>query len=236
MIRLKIIFPFLFLFSLLVFLAWAEDIYLVARQKMVKNQLKARGIKDEKLLKVMEKVPRHLFVPQAAKWCAYWDQPLPIGEGQTISQPYIVALMSECLELKATDRVLEIGTGSAYQAAILAEIAKEVYSIEIIESLAVEAEKKIQKMGYKNIKIKCADGFFGWEEYAPFDKIIVTACPPQIPQTLIEQLKINGKMIIPVGTAYQELVLLSKQKDGSQKKSIIPVRFVPMVGKAQLKK
>lgn len=201
------------------------------RKNMVELQIKGRGIKDEKVLSAMLKVPRHLFVPPEWVEQAYEDYPLPIGEGQTISQPYIVALMTASLCLKGNEKVLEIGTGSGYQAAILAEIVKEVYTIEIRESLALSAEKRLKKMGYKNIKVKVGDGYFGWKEYAPFDGIIVTCAAPAPPPPLVEQLKEGGRMVIPLeeNPFYQSLVLITKEKGKIKKKSIEAVRFVPMV-------
>jgi len=212
-----------------------KDEYTFSREKMVSDQIVARNVSDELVLAAMRKVPRHDFVPDGMKPYAYEDRPLPIGEDQTISQPYIVALMTESLNLKGGERVLEIGTGSGYQAAILAEIAGEVYTIEIIESLANTARDRLQGMGYKNITVRYGDGYQGWKEHAPFDGIIVTAAPDHIPQPLIEQLKIGGRMVIPVGSMLQELKLLTKTKDGIKEKSIIPVRFVPMTGEAQKK-
>jgi protein-L-isoaspartate(D-aspartate) O-methyltransferase len=203
------------------------------REKMVLEQIEKRGVHNRLVLEAMRKVPRHLFVPSSYIDLAYTDGPLPIGEGQTISQPYIVALMTELLDLKGGGKVLEIGTGSGYQAAILAEIAKEVYTIEIVPSLAESAKKKLEELGYKNITIRCADGYMGWQEYAPFDGIIVTAAPIHIPQPLIDQLKVNGKMVIPVGDYFQELLVITKTKEGIKKESTIPVRFVPMTGEAE---
>lgn len=201
------------------------------RKDMVEFQIKRRGIKDEKVISAMLKVPRHLFVPPEWVSQAYEDYPLPIGEGQTISQPYIVALMTASLSLNGNEKVLEIGTGSGYQAAILAEIVKEVYTIEIRESLALSADKRLKKMGYKNIKVKVGDGYFGWKEYAPFDGIIVTCAASSPPSPLIEQLKEGGKMVIPLeeNPFYQSLVLITKWKGKIKKKSIEAVRFVPMV-------
>ncbi|RKY36285.1 MAG: protein-L-isoaspartate O-methyltransferase [Candidatus Omnitrophota bacterium] len=199
------------------------------RERMVKEQIIARGIKDERVIKAMLKVERHKFVPEGLRWLAYQDRPLPIGYGQTISQPYIVALMTELLGVKGDEKVLEIGTGSGYQAAILAEIVKEVYTIEILEPLAKEAEAKLKNLGYENIKVKCGDGFLGWPEYAPFDCIIVTCAPEEIPHPLIEQLKEGGRMVVPVGKLWQELKLILKEDGKIKVIDIVPVRFVPML-------
>ena len=197
---------------------------------MVKNQLEKRGIQNEGVLRVMRKTPRHLFVPENLKDVAYEDGPLPIGKGQTISQPYIVALMTELLELNGNERILEIGTGSGYQAAILSPLVKEVYSIEIVKSLAEKAGKKLKKMQYHNVTVKWGDGYQGWVEHSPFDAIIVTAAPDQVPQTLIDQVKIGGRLILPVGTYFQKLKVITKMKNGEiGEKNIISVRFVPMV-------
>lgn len=207
-----------------------EPKFVQARRNMVEVQIKARGIKDERLLKAMLKVKRHLFVPADIQNLAYSDRPLPIDEGQTISQPYIVALMTELLNLDSDDKVLEVGTGSGYQAAILAELTKEVYTIEILEPLAKQAEKTLEDLGYENISVKYGDGYLGWIEHAPFDAIIVTCAPPNIPQPLIEQLAEGGRMIIPVGVHWQELKLLKKLNGRIKTTSVIPVRFVPMTG------
>jgi protein-L-isoaspartate(D-aspartate) O-methyltransferase len=200
------------------------------REKMVETQIKARGVRDPRVLSALLKVERHRFVPEEYLNSAYSDQPLPIGEGQTISQPYIVALMTELLELKGDEKVLEIGTGSGYQAAILAEVAKEVYTIEIIESLASMAKKLLLELGYQNIKVKAGDGYLGWPEVAPFDAIIVTAAPDHIPKPLIEQLKEGGRMVVPVGTYTQELKKIVKQSGKIETTDVIPVIFVPMTG------
>lgn len=201
-----------------------------ARERMVQQQLITRGIRKPVVLSAMRKVPRHLFVPSAYQAEAYNDYPLPIGEEQTISQPYIVALMTEVLNLKSDDKVLEIGTGSGYQAAILAEITKNVYTIEIIPSLATTAADRLSKLGYTAIKVKCGDGYQGWKEYAPFDAIIVTCAPDDIPKALIEQLKDGGRMVIPVGESpNQMLYLVEKRKGAIVRKGIVPVLFVPMV-------
>ncbi len=200
------------------------------REEMVEIQIVARGIKDERVLRAMRAVERHRFVPEELQRLAYIDRPLPIAEGQTISQPYIVALMTELLDLDGYERVLEIGTGSGYQAAILAEITEKVYTIEILEPLAKSSEKLLQDLGYVNITVKYGDGYLGWEEHAPFDAIIVTCAPPHIPQPLIDQLVEGGRMVIPVGVEWQELKLLEKIDGQIETTTIIPVRFVPMTG------
>lgn len=206
-------------------------VYNKQRELMVKTQIEARGIKNERVLQALRKVERHKFVPQKYQRYAYEDHPLPIGEGQTISQPYIVALMTEVLDLDSSKKVLEIGTGSGYQAAVLAEICNFVYTIEIIEVLGKRAERLLANLGYQNIKVKIGDGYLGWKEYSPFDAIIVTCAPSHIPQPLKDQLAEGGKMVIPVGKAFaQELVLLSKQNGEIKQNAIIPVRFVPMMG------
>jgi protein-L-isoaspartate(D-aspartate) O-methyltransferase len=200
------------------------------REKMVETQIKARGVKDPRVLSAMLKVERHLFVPKELQTSAYTDQPLTIGEGQTISQPYIVALMTELLELKGEEKVLEIGTGSGYQAAILAELAKEVYTIEIIEALATSAKKVLLQIGYQNIMAKTGDGYLGWPEVAPFDAIIITAAPDHIPEPLLEQLKEGGRMVTPVGTYSQVLKRVIKRSGRTETSDIVPVVFVPMTG------
>ncbi len=200
------------------------------RKVMLKKHLKERGISDERVLEAMKVVQRHLFVPESFRSMAYIDGPLSIGYEQTISQPYIVALMTQVLDLKPTDRVLEIGTGSGYQAAVLAEIVERVYSMEIIPELAKNAEALLSSMGYKNISILVGDGYKGWPEEQPFDAIIVTAAPEEIPEALIEQLSDKGgKMVIPVGDVRQQLILVTKTLDQVKKKVILPVRFVPLV-------
>jgi protein-L-isoaspartate(D-aspartate) O-methyltransferase len=204
------------------------------RHEMVREQIQARGVHDPRVLDAMREVKRHLFVPSASPDEAYQDFPLPIGEGQTISQPYIVALMTELLDTTPTDRVLEVGTGSGYQAAVLSHLVADVYSIEIVKSLSERAAEHLEEQGYTNVHLRVGDGYNGWPEYAPFDGIIVTAAPPEIPPRLIEQLKDGGRMVVPVGTNYQELLLIEK-KDGELKKRVITaVRFVPMVkGKSE---
>ena len=200
----------------------------VERVQMVKYQIRDRGIQDERVLAAMSKVPRHQFVDYPWKDFAYSDRPLPIGYQQTISQPYIVAYMTETAEISTDAKVLEIGTGCGYQAAILGEIAKQVYSIEIIPELAERARQTLSQLGYKNIEVKTGDGYQGWAEHAPYDAIVVTAAPEKIPQPLIDQLATNGKMVIPVGGWYQDIIVLTKTEDRIIKEKTIPVRFVPM--------
>ena len=205
---------------------------------MIENDIKGRGIKDRKVLEVMGNIPRHLFVDEGLRNRAYSDYPLPIGEGQTISQPYVVASMTEALKLKSSDRVLEIGTGSGYQTAVLAEIVKEVYTIEIRKSLADMAAKRLKNLGYKNVKVKYADGYFGWQEYAPFDAIIITAAANHIPPPLIKQLKEGGRLILPLGSTvyYQNLTLVTKKKGDLDVEQMGSVAFVPMIGEAEKKR
>ncbi len=211
------------------------DEFYEARKYMVDNHMRARDIYDEKVLKVMQKVPRHRFVPANLVANAYDDRPLPIGYGQTISQPYIVALMTQELNAGKNDKVLEIGTGSGYQAAVLAELVKEVYTIEIVELLAKSAEERLQGEGYKNVKVKNADGYFGWQEKAPFDAITVTAAVNHIPPPLIEQLKDGGRLIIPLGSTreFQTLTLVTKKGNDLETRFITGVVFVPLTGEAQ---
>jgi protein-L-isoaspartate(D-aspartate) O-methyltransferase len=205
--------------------------YGALRESMVEQQIAARGIRDSRVLAAMRRVPRHEFVPPDLQPAAYEDRPLPIGEGQTISQPYIVALMTEVLELSPDDRVLEIGTGSGYQAAVLAELTDQVYTIEILASLGERAGETLRRLGYDQVKVKIGDGYLGWEEHAPYDAIIVTCAPEQIPQPLVEQLAEGGRMVIPVGSRHaQELVLVVKEEGQIRQREIIPVLFVPMTG------
>lgn len=199
------------------------------RERMVRTQLESRGIKDEKVLDAMRSVPRHMFVPENVLSHAYSDEPLPIGEGQTISQPYIVAYMTETLSLEEGNRVLEIGTGSGYQTAILAEIARQIFTVELVESLSHRAQEVLKKLRYTNIQYKIGDGTYGWEERSPFDAIIVTAAPDNIPPYLEEQLKVGGRMVIPVGAAIQELVSVIRGKKKFNRKKLLPVRFVPLL-------
>jgi protein-L-isoaspartate(D-aspartate) O-methyltransferase len=202
-----------------------------ARMQMVDEQIAARDIKDPRVLEAMRRVPRHEFVPEAMRGNAYLDSPLPIGHDQTISQPYIVAYMTEALELDATHRVLEIGTGSGYQAAVLGELAKEVYTIEIVAPLAERARQTLEKLGYKNVHIRTGNGYLGWPEQAPFDRVMVTAAPDAVPPALIEQLKVGGLMAIPVGVGDQQLRILRRTTSGLELLRTLPVRFVPMTGK-----
>lgn len=220
---------FLLVFLLASTVLAADDFYAL-RKRMVEKQIVARGIKDEKVLDALLEVERHKFVPKNLQYFAYTDHPLPIGYGQTISQPYIVALMTELLDLKPDEKLLEIGTGSGYQAAVLSLLCKQVYTIEILEPLAENSAKLLSDLGYTNVAVKCGDGFLGWEEYAPFDAIIVTCAPEEIPPKLVEQLKEGGRIVIPVGDKFQQLQLVVKKKRGKIKvKDITPVRFVPMI-------
>jgi len=203
------------------------------RNRMVQTQIEARGVKDPQVLESMRTVPRHLFVPDVYRDAAYNDSPLPIGQGQTISQPYIVALMTELLEVSEGGRVLEIGTGSGYQAAVLAEMGVEVFSIEIKTKLCEKAADTLEGLGYSNAHVRCGDGYGGWPEEEPFDGIIVTAAPDRIPDPLLEQLKDSARMVIPVGEFYQELKVITRSGDGFEERSVIPVRFVPMTGEIE---
>ena len=198
-------------------------------KRMVEDQLISRGITDKRLLQAMENTPRHLFIPKSLNDFAYTDRPLSIGEGQTISQPYIVAIMTELLKLKGHEKVLEIGTGSGYQAAILSQLVDTCYTIELIKDLADSASALLKRQDYNNVVAKCDDGYKGWPEHAPFDCIIITAAPEEIPENLVEQLKVDGIMVVPVGKYFQQLLLITKTEKGIRKKNIIPVRFVPMV-------
>ncbi len=199
------------------------------REQMVKRQIEARGVRDARVLSAMRAVERHRFVPTASLHQAYGDHPLPIGGGQTISQPYIVALMSELCRLRGDERVLEIGTGSGYQAAVLSLLTKEVYSIELVESLGKAAIKRLGELGYANVRVRIGDGYKGWPEMAPFDVIIITAAPPEVPPMLFEQLKEGGIMVVPVGELWQELITVEKENGRMIRKTITGVRFVPMV-------
>jgi protein-L-isoaspartate(D-aspartate) O-methyltransferase len=211
-----------------------DDDYANARETMVERQLKARGISDEKVLEVMGRLPRHLFVDPSMKDQAYTDHPLPIAEGQTISQPYVVALMTESLDLDGSEKVLEVGTGSGYQAAVLAELCGEVYTTEIREGLAESAGELLESLEYDNVQVKCADGYFGWEEYAPFDAIIITCAVNHVPPYLLQQLRDGGRLILPLGSIqyYQTLTLIERQGEKLLVTYITRVSFVPMIGEA----
>ncbi len=237
---------FTFLVSVLLFIplyllftnpspAIAVDPYAQKRKEMIEHDIKGRGIKDRGVLEAMGKIPRQRFVDKSLMKQAYADHPLPIGEGQTISQPYVVALMTEALQLKPTDKVLEIGTGSGYQAAVLAEIVNEVYSIEIRKPLADMATKRLEDLGYQNVHVKYADGYFGWKEYAPFDAIIITAAANHIPPPLIKQLNEGGRLILPLGSThyYQTLTLVIKRKGDVDVEQMGAVSFVPMIGEVE---
>jgi protein-L-isoaspartate(D-aspartate) O-methyltransferase len=201
------------------------------RTRMVNEQLKARDIRNDRVLEAMLSVPRHRFIPESARGGAYGDFPVPIGYGQTISQPYIVAFMTQALDVGPGDRVLEIGTGSGYQAAVLSLLAREVFTIEIIESLADRARATLKDLGHQNVHVRAGNGYLGWPEYAPFDRIIVTAAPEAVPPALVEQLKIGGLMAIPIGVGDQELRILRRTPVGLDTIATLPVRFVPMTGK-----
>jgi protein-L-isoaspartate(D-aspartate) O-methyltransferase len=210
--------------------------YVALRRDMVDTQIRARGIKDERVLEAMRRVPRHLFVPLSQRDAAYTDGPRPIGQGQTISQPYMVAKMTELAKAGPSSKALDVGTGSGYQAAILAEICQHVHSIEIIESLAEQAEQRLSDLGYQNITVRCGDGYRGWPDSAPFDLIIVAAAPDHIPQPLIQQLAEGGRLVIPVGRHpyFQELIVVEKGPgDRTRQWTVVPVAFVPMTGEAQ---
>lgn len=201
------------------------------RDHMVDTQIRARGVADERVLAAMRRVPRHRFVPDEHQARAYDDTPLPIGFDQTISQPYIVAYMSDVLDTRATDRVLEIGTGSGYQAAILGDLVRDVYTIEIVEPLATRARDTLAALGYSNVHVRHGNGYLGWPEAAPFDRIIVTAAPDEVPKTLVEQLAAGGVMAVPVGRGDQMMTIVRKTERGVTTTETLPVRFVPMVGK-----
>ncbi len=218
----------LFLFVFLI--ASAGDRYAEKRWEMVESQIIARGIRNTAVIQAMLNVPRHEFVPEESRGEAYDDNPIPVGLGQTVSQPYIVALMTELLNPARSGKMLEVGTGSGYQSAVLAETGCDLYTIEIVESLAERARRILENLGYSNITYKIGDGYQGWEEHAPFDGIIVTAAPGHVPVKLVDQLKIGGRMVIPVGDESQELLLIEKTDTGITKKRITAVRFVPMTG------
>jgi len=207
---------------------FAED-----RERMLEGQIEARGVRDPRVLAALRAIPRHEFVPPEQRIHAYEDRPLPIGEGQTISQPYIVAVMTELLELDGSETVLEVGTGSGYQAAVLGKLAREVYSIEIVPELALRAEADLKRLGYANVHVRHGDGYRGWPEHAPFDAIIVTAAPGHVPEPLVEQLALGGRMVLPVGDVFQDLVLVTRGEEGVRQERLLGVRFVPMTGEAE---
>jgi protein-L-isoaspartate(D-aspartate) O-methyltransferase len=212
----------------------AEGRWAALREEMVREQIAGRGVRDPRTLAAMRKVPRHLYVPDERREYAYTDRPLPIEAGQTISQPFIVAYMTQALGLRGGERVLEVGTGSGYQAAILGEIASHVYTIEIVPVLAAHAARTLDEQGYDNVEVREGDGYRGWPEAAPFDAIIVTAAPDHVPQPLIEQLAPGGRLVIPVGDVVQELRVITKGADGKVvEENVLPVRFVPMTGEAE---
>lgn len=213
----------------------SSDVYELKRQSMVERQLASRDIRDRRVLEAMRKVPRHLFVPEEVRRFAYEDFPLPIGYDQTISQPYIVALMTQAAEPRSGDRALEIGTGSGYQAAVLAELVREVFTIEIVPELCRRAAATLREIGYGNVHVRCGDGYAGWPEEAPFDVILITAAAPRVPQPLVDQLAEGGRLVAPVGKpgAIQELVVYRKKDGNLQKRRLIPVRFVPMTGRVR---
>jgi protein-L-isoaspartate(D-aspartate) O-methyltransferase len=200
---------------------------------MVTRQLQARDIVDARVLATMGRVPRHRFVPEGERPLAYADHPLPIGLQQTISQPYIVAYMTQALAVEPGDRVLEIGTGSGYQAAVLADLVEMVYTIEILPELAARARQTLADLGTKNVHVRAGDGYFGWPEEAPFDGIMVTAAPDHVPRDLVEQLAVGAHLVMPVGDDYQELIRITRTEEGTQLERLLPVRFVPMTGKAE---
>jgi protein-L-isoaspartate(D-aspartate) O-methyltransferase len=204
------------------------------RRQMVDQQIRGRDVTGRDVLSAMEQVPRHLFVPPQERGQAYQDHPLPIGKGQTISQPYIVAKMTSLLQLDRRSKVLEIGTGSGYHAAVLSRVAGEVYTIEIVESLGKQARDVLARLGYRNVHVRIGDGYQGWPEEGPFDAIVLTAAPTRIPDPLLQQLKRGGRMVLPLGESWQDLLLVTKLADGTLvKKRVLPVRFVPMTGEAQ---
>jgi protein-L-isoaspartate(D-aspartate) O-methyltransferase len=234
----KLVLAFLAIFSIILLSPGEEDIYTKERKAMVRDQLASRDITDKRVLEAMEEVPRHLFVSPDLRHQAYDDNPLPIGEGQTISQPYIVALMTQNLHLKPGEKVLEIGTGSGYQAAVLARLTDKVYSIEIRENLAKRAAETLRRLNYTQVEVKWDDGYFGWEEHAPFDAVIVTCAANHVPPPLLKQLREGGRLIIPLGSTlyFQTLTLITKIKDKPQVRHISEVVFVPMVGEIKKEK
>jgi protein-L-isoaspartate(D-aspartate) O-methyltransferase len=212
----------------------SDDPWHEARERMVRGQLQSRDIVDRRVLEAMRRVPRHSFVPVRWRDQAYDDHPLPIGFEQTISQPYIVALMTELARVQPGDRVLEIGTGSGYQTAVLAELGAEVHSIEVVERLSLEAAATLSRLGYGSVQVRSGDGHRGWPEHAPFAAVVVTAAPPSIPEPLKQQLAIGGRLVVPVGRSWQDLVVVLRTGSGFTERTVLPVRFVPMVGEAQV--
>jgi protein-L-isoaspartate(D-aspartate) O-methyltransferase len=208
----------------------SEDNFARQRRRLV-EQLKAEGIKSQGVLDALLKVPRHKFVPSSSRHFSYENRPLPIGQSQTISQPFIVGYMTEAAEIAPGEKVLEIGTGSGYQAAVLAELAKQVYTIEIIPELAEGARTVLRELGYKNVEVRTGNGYAGWPEHAPFDAIVVTAAPDEVPKALVEQLAVRGKMVVPVGSGFQQMVIINRTESGVVERRTIPVAFVPMTGK-----
>jgi protein-L-isoaspartate(D-aspartate) O-methyltransferase len=213
--------------------AGAADGFEMLRRSMVEQQVRQRGITQPEVLSAMEQVPRHLFVPDSLRTEAYSDQPLVLGQGRTVYQPYVVALMTSLLGLKRGDKVLEVGTGSGYHAAVLSRIAREVYSIEIVPTVASQATKRLSVLGYHNVEVRVGDGYRGWPEKGPFDAILLSAAPTQIPKPLLDQLREGGKMVAPVGGFFQDLLVITKTSDGLEKRTVIPVRLSPMKGRAQ---
>jgi protein-L-isoaspartate(D-aspartate) O-methyltransferase len=210
----------------------AEDLWAAQRRAMV-EKLRQRGKIQPEVLAAMEKVPRHLFVPESVRAQAYEDEPLPLGSGRSIYEPYVVALMTSLLDLQKGDKVLEVGTGSGYHAAVLARMAREVYSVEIVPPVASQARQRLQALGYHNIEVRIGDGYQGWSDKGPFDAILLSAAPPHIPKPLIDQLRVGGRMVVPVGGLLQDLLVITKTEDGLEKRTVIPVRLTPMTGKVR---
>lgn len=211
----------------------AGDVFKARRENMVARQIEARGVNDPGVLNAMREVPRHEFMPENLRKAAYADGPAPIGRGQTISQPFIVAYMTQALGLKPGDKVLEIGTGSGYQAAVLSRLTSNVFSVEIVCELERAARRRLDRLGYSSVRTQCADGYNGWPQEAPFDAIMLTAAPEHVPQPLLDQLKVGGRLVMPVGAVFsQELILVRKTKTGLEKETLLPVAFVPMTGRA----